>query len=138
MTEPKQKNAAEAANSAMAANPAMAAKPAKAAETNKPQVSNADSAFEAASLNNADSASAKPFAGRESGPDVDSFSKKSTERRYSLHSAKKPQVDSGKKPHISAEDAPFIRAENEDDDGYDPYSDRRPHAEPLFERDPWD
>lgn len=33
---------------------------------------------------------------------------------------------------------PFIRAENEDDDGYDPYSDRRPDPEPLFERDPWD
>ena len=26
----------------------------------------------------------------------------------------------------------------EDDDGYDPYSDRRPDPEPLFERDPWD
>ncbi len=32
---------------------------------------------------------------------------------------------------------PSIRAENEDDDGYDPYSDRRPEPEPLFERDPW-
>lgn len=32
----------------------------------------------------------------------------------------------------------FERAENEDDDGYDPYSDRRPEREPLFERDPWD
>ena len=32
---------------------------------------------------------------------------------------------------------PFVRAENEDDDGYDPYSDRRPDPEPLFERDPW-
>ena len=32
---------------------------------------------------------------------------------------------------------PYIRAENEDDDGYDPYSDRRPEPEPLFERDPW-
>ncbi len=31
----------------------------------------------------------------------------------------------------------FARAENEDDDGYDPYSDRRPDPEPLFERDPW-
>ena len=31
----------------------------------------------------------------------------------------------------------FLRAENEDDDGYDPYSDRRPEAEPLFEPDPW-
>ena len=32
---------------------------------------------------------------------------------------------------------PVLRAENEDDDGYDPYSDRRPEPEPLFERDPW-
>lgn len=32
---------------------------------------------------------------------------------------------------------PFLRAENEDDDGYDPYSDRRPTSEPLFECDPW-
>lgn len=31
---------------------------------------------------------------------------------------------------------PFIRAENEDDDGYDPYSDR-PEARPLFEPNPW-
>ena len=32
---------------------------------------------------------------------------------------------------------PISRAENEDDDGYDPYSDRRPEREPLFEADPW-
>ncbi len=32
---------------------------------------------------------------------------------------------------------PCIRAENEDDDGYDPYSDRRPESEPLFSPDPW-
>ena len=31
----------------------------------------------------------------------------------------------------------FLRAPNEDDDGYDPYSDRRPDTQPLFERDPW-
>lgn len=37
----------------------------------------------------------------------------------------------------SAPRDPFVRAENEDDDGYDPYSDRRPEPEPLFERDPW-
>ena len=32
-----------------------------------------------------------------------------------------------------------IRAINEDDDGYDPYSDLHdaPQREPLFERDPW-
>lgn len=35
-------------------------------------------------------------------------------------------------------DPAFARPENEDDDGYDPWSDRRPKAEPLFERDPWD
>lgn len=33
--------------------------------------------------------------------------------------------------------SPFVRAENEDDDGYDPYSDRPARKEPLFERDPW-
>ena len=30
-----------------------------------------------------------------------------------------------------------VRAENEDDDGYDPYSDRR-EERPLFEQNPWD
>lgn len=34
-------------------------------------------------------------------------------------------------------DPEFARAENEDDDGYDPYSDCRPVSDPLFERDPW-
>ena len=29
-----------------------------------------------------------------------------------------------------------IRAENEDDDGDDPDSDRRPEREPMFEADP--
>ena len=33
---------------------------------------------------------------------------------------------------------PFIRAENEDDDGYDPFSDRPPTPEPLFQENPWD
>lgn len=40
------------------------------------------------------------------------------------------------KPALKPRD-PYIRAENEDDDGYDPYSDRRPEREPLFEADPW-
>ena len=34
------------------------------------------------------------------------------------------------------DDNPYLRASNEDDDGYDPYSDRREEP-PLFERDPW-
>ena len=37
----------------------------------------------------------------------------------------------------TAPSSPYLRAENEDDDGYDPFSDRPPEREPLFERDPW-
>lgn len=37
----------------------------------------------------------------------------------------------------NAHNGEFLRAEAEDDDGYDPYSDRRPDPEPLFEQDPW-
>ena len=48
--------------------------------------------------------------------------------------AARKDVDS-KKAQVA--DPEFARAENEDDDGYDPYSDRRPVSEPLFERDPW-
>lgn len=32
---------------------------------------------------------------------------------------------------------PFLRAAIEDDDGYDPYSDRPAAPEPLFQEDPW-
>ncbi len=35
-----------------------------------------------------------------------------------------------------ARENPYLRAPNEDDDGYDPYSDRR-FEPPLFEDDPW-
>ncbi|WP_298578171.1 hypothetical protein [uncultured Olegusella sp.] len=31
----------------------------------------------------------------------------------------------------------YLRAENEDDDGYDPFSDRPAEPEPLFQSDPW-
>ena len=51
-----------------------------------------------------------------------------------------PATDAAPKPApkpASKPRDPYIRAENEDDDGYDPYSDRRPEPEPLFERDPW-
>ena len=56
------------------------------------------------------------------------------------------QVDSTKdrvrkkrprKKEGATRDSEFFRAENEDDDGYDPYSDRPPAREQLFERDPW-
>lgn len=32
---------------------------------------------------------------------------------------------------------PFLRPAAEDDDGYDPFSDRPPAPEPAFEEDPW-
>lgn len=48
------------------------------------------------------------------------------------HAARRASACAAAKPSD-----PFIRAENEDDDGYDPYSDRLPDPEPLFERDPW-
>lgn len=41
----------------------------------------------------------------------------------------------GKQP--SPKHDAFRRAETEDDDGYDPYSDRLPTPEPLFQADPW-
>ena len=34
-------------------------------------------------------------------------------------------------------DDPFIRPAKEDDDGYDPFSDRPPAPEPAFQEDPW-
>lgn len=42
----------------------------------------------------------------------------------------------GKRP-VPASHDPFRRAANEDDDGYDPYSDRPADPPPLFESDPW-
>jgi hypothetical protein len=52
------------------------------------------------------------------------------------------QTAPGKKPHrqpASASLAQPIRAANEDDDGYDPYTDLHDRSlpDPLFERDPW-
>lgn len=50
-----------------------------------------------------------------------------------VKAAKEAQAKRGeRKP-----DDPFLRAENEDDDGYDPYSDRPAEREPLFQEDPW-
>lgn len=42
-----------------------------------------------------------------------------------------------KDPERRQDPEPYLRPENEDDDGYDPYSDRPAAPEPLFERDPW-
>ena len=47
-----------------------------------------------------------------------------------------PNASSTSKQPSPKHDA-FRRAETEDDDGYDPYSDRPPTPEPLFQADPW-
>lgn len=54
-------------------------------------------------------------------------------RRGSSAAAKNGEGDSAK----AAPTDPFRRAANEDDDGYDPYSDRPADPVPLFESDPW-
>ncbi|AEB06269.1 hypothetical protein Corgl_0142 [Coriobacterium glomerans PW2] len=54
----------------------------------------------------------------------------------SLDAVKRKAKRTSCDPRSEARD-PLVRAENEDDDGYDPYSDRRPEPEPLFEPDPW-
>ena len=51
--------------------------------------------------------------------------------------AAKKRSAPGAKKAAEKPDDPFIRAENEDDDGYDPYSDRPPAPEPLFQENPW-
>lgn len=57
--------------------------------------------------------------------------------RTQKSSASGGAADAGARNSDAGIDKAFLRAENEDDDGYDPYSDRRPASEPLFERDPW-
>ena len=58
-----------------------------------------------------------------------------TAHKAATHKAATHKDTDSKKAQVV--DPEFARAENEDDDGYDPYSDRRPVSEPLFERDPW-
>ena len=61
------------------------------------------------------------------------------DRKYILKPTYTPTAaasDAEEKPPAVPADA-SIRAENEDDDGYDPYSDRR-EERPLFEQNPWD
>lgn len=73
----------------------------------------------------------------------DDMEKRESQKKPAKKPESRPATASHKKvaklakERIAPEDRPFIRAENEDDDGYDPWSDRR-QAPPLFERDPWD
>ena len=67
-------------------------------------------------------------------PQVAAAATAATHKAATHKDAAHKDADSKKAQVVGPE---FARAENEDDDGYDPYSDRRPVSEPLFERDPW-
>lgn len=58
-------------------------------------------------------------------------------RRAAALAATRPAEHPKGRPAAGRRD-PFARAENEDDDGYDPYSDRPAASERLFERSPWE
>ncbi|MFC2647664.1 MAG: hypothetical protein ACFNZW_06835 [Coriobacteriaceae bacterium] len=61
---------------------------------------------------------------------------KQTDRRCKRRTAMKNRdAETARKEGV---DTSCARPENEDDDGYDPWSDRKPPQEPLFEPDPWD
>ena len=64
--------------------------------------------------------------------------KAAAKRAQEKASAQKASSDTSMAPgkRTSSSTSEFIRAANEDDDGYDPYSDRR-EIPPLFEPDPW-
>lgn len=70
---------------------------------------------------------------------IQSIQDKSSEKKPKplQTSAKKKLAKKPAAKQSAPKQSEFIRAENEDDDGYDPYSDQRPEVEPLFERDPW-
>ena len=57
-----------------------------------------------------------------------------TRVRTPLPSQAQREGEDGAQPQSAS---PYLRAENEDDDGYDPYSDRREES-PLFEANPWE
>ncbi|WP_080800351.1 hypothetical protein [Arabiibacter massiliensis] len=56
--------------------------------------------------------------------------------RYRVRPVTKPVAPAGPAAPVP-EDDPFLRPEAEDDDGYDPFSDRPPAPEPTFQEDPW-
>ena len=63
-------------------------------------------------------------------------------RHFRLHPVSTPLPDSdgapGEAPGDGEERDAFRRPEAEDDDGYDPYSDRPAEGDPQWEEDPWD
>lgn len=62
---------------------------------------------------------------------------KDDENYLGKHRAKQDSSRSKRMHAKCASHAQYLRAANEDDDGYDPYSDR-PARTPLFEENPWD
>ena len=61
--------------------------------------------------------------------------------RYTLKPVTTPLPaahEAGRAAEVARPADPFVRPEAEDDDGYDPYSDRPPAPEPTFQENPWD
>lgn len=73
-------------------------------------------------------------------PILDAWKREQSEAAAKTSDAQAPKAQKSR-PGVSAKTAvkrdEFHRPEAEDDDGYDPYSDRRPEPEPLFQSDPW-
>lgn len=77
--------------------------------------------------------SSRPISGRQSAHEHDLPTATLRER---IAAARAKAAEANRCSDADSSAAPFARAESEDDDGYDPWSDRR--EEPgLFERDPW-
>lgn len=71
------------------------------------------------------------------GDDVGDRTAGAASKTHAQHPCSTAQNGVQKGAHTASGGDDCIRAENEDDDGYDPYSDRKPPRDPLFERDPW-
>ena len=56
---------------------------------------------------------------------------------YTQRPVTTPVAGDTEKADGSGRDDPFLRPAKEDDDGYDPFSDRPPAPEAPFQEDPW-
>lgn len=73
---------------------------------------------------------------RTSGGKQASGGERTLNSRQALESKQASKESDKKSPIKEKQREPFARAANEDDDGYDPWSDRI-IQEPLWENDPW-
>ena len=57
--------------------------------------------------------------------------------RYILRPVVTPVAGAQPTKSAASKSEAFLRPAQEDDDGYDPFSDRPPTPEPTFQEDPW-